>query len=307
MPEPTAQQSHIDRALTNVAIRYINTSFVADQIFPIIPVRHQSDKFFTFTKADWFRDDAGVRAPGTRAQLIDFNLSTDNYTSIERAAGKRVPDEVVDNSDSPLRPFVDATNFTTNKLLIRQEVDVLDQVFGSSWASSATPGTLWSSDAADPFGDIETGVNAVTLAIGRPPNIAALGRGLWRFLRNHPDVIDRIKGGAVSTSPAVVMMQALAALTGIDKIVLAQAVKESNEEGESESRAYIAGNHMFIGYVTPTASIDTPSAGYIFAWKQRQVFRFRENQNFSDVVVTSQSWDTKLTATDSGYLIKSAA
>ena len=67
MAEPTAQQVHIDQALTNIAIRYSNEKYVFDQIFPRVPVQKQTDKFFKFTKEHWFRDDAMPRAPGTRA------------------------------------------------------------------------------------------------------------------------------------------------------------------------------------------------------------------------------------------------
>ncbi len=305
MPTPTSQQVHIDRALTNVAIRYSNSMYIADRVFPEIPVRHISDKYFVYTKSDWFRDDAGVRAPGTKAQLHDYRVTTSNYTAIERAAGKMVPDEVVENADSPLRPFVDATNFTVEKLLIRREVEVLDNVFGAEWAASATPGTLWDNDAADPWGDIEIGVVAVTCAIGRQPTIGVVGRQVWQFLKNHPDVIDRVKGGAVPGNPAVAAQAMVAAVSGLERIEVSMAVTEDNEELESQDRSFIAGKHFIILYVTPFATIDTPNAGYIFTWKKRQTFRFRDDQAFSDIVLTKASWDTKLTATDAGYRIKS--
>mgnify|MGYP001583108182 FL=1 len=78
MPSPTARQSHIDTALTNISIGYRNAQYIAEQIFPAVPVGKQSDKFFTFTKADFFRDEAGVRAPGTRAARVAYNISTDS-------------------------------------------------------------------------------------------------------------------------------------------------------------------------------------------------------------------------------------
>ncbi|KKM62911.1 hypothetical protein LCGC14_1516840, partial [marine sediment metagenome] len=58
MPSPTARQSHIDRALTNVSVAYSNADYIGPQVFPTVPVQKQSDKFFVFTKGNWFRDDA---------------------------------------------------------------------------------------------------------------------------------------------------------------------------------------------------------------------------------------------------------
>lgn len=307
MPSPTARQSHIDRALTNVSIAYSNAEYIGPGVFPRVPVQKQSDKFFTFTKGNWFRDDAAARAPGTRAPRGDYELSTDNYLAVEKALAKQVPQEVIDNSDDPLTPLVRATEYVTNKLFLNQEIDILDLVFGTGWASSATPGTLWSSDAADPLGDIETGMNTVALAIGREPNTGVVGRGLWRYLKNHPDIVDRIKYGQTAGGPARVTEAAVAALAGLDRLMVARAIKNTADEGAADSFSFIGGNHMSLLYVTGSPALDEPSAGYLFSWMGREVNRFVEDQEHAQVVEARESWDTKLTASDAGYLIKSAA
>ena len=63
MPSPTARQSHIDAALTNVSIAYANAEYIFDQIFPIVPVAKQSNKFFVFPKASWFRNETRGSRP----------------------------------------------------------------------------------------------------------------------------------------------------------------------------------------------------------------------------------------------------
>ena len=216
-------------------------------------------------------------------------------------------DDEIANADAPLDPMRTATEYVTDKLLMAKEVEVLSNVFGTGWAASATPSTLWDVDTSDPLGDIETGLNTVEKAIGRPVNIASLGRGLWSHLKVHPDIIDHLKGGATSQNPAIVTLAALAALIEVEKVLIARAIKNSSAEGAAASYDYIAGLHMFLGFVTNAPALATPSAGYLFAWKRRQVNRYREDQEHADVVECLESWDTKLTATDAGYLIKSAA
>lgn len=306
MSEPTAQQVHIDTALTNVAIRYSNAAYIFDQIFPIVTVQKQTDKYFTFAKADWYRDDAGVRAPGTRAPRVDYNISTSSYVCLEKGAAKAVPDEVVANADTPLQPLIDATNYVTEKLFVSQEMDVVGEVFGNYWSGCATPSPLWNDDASDPLTDIETGMNTVELAIGRPVNVAVIGRGLWRYLKNHPDMIDRIKGGAMPSDPAQLYLAALSALIEVPKVLVARAIKNTGEEEGTAAYAYIGGNHMWLGYVTGAPSISEPSAGYVFRWKNPVVSRFREDQERQTVVDILASWDTKVTAADAGYKIKQA-
>ena len=54
-------------------------------------------------------------------------------------------------------------------------------------------------------------------------------------------------------------------------------------------------------------SDSTATAGYILAYQQRAVSRFREDQERQDIVEARASWDSKIVAADAGYLIKSAA
>ena len=66
MPNPIRQDIHVNRPLTNISVAYIQkaTSFVAGQVFPIVPVKKQSDRYFVYLKEDWFRDEAMKRVQG---------------------------------------------------------------------------------------------------------------------------------------------------------------------------------------------------------------------------------------------------
>ncbi len=305
--KPTYQQVHIDVALTNVSIAYQPTGFIAQQVFPGIPVQKLSDRYFVYTKADWLRREADVRAPGARAARGDYGLTTSTYFCVEYAIAKGVPDEITENSDAPLKPLEDATKWATQQLMLQVESKVAAKAFGTGWASSATPSVLWSNDTSDPIGDMQTGMNTVVQAIGQEANKGVVGRGLWRYLMNHPDVVDRIKYSAGPNSPAVVSLKAVAAIAGLDEILVGNMINDTGAEGAASSISYIWGNHMLLAYVTSGASLLAPSAGYVFLYRNREVSRFREEQERQDVIEARSSWTTVLTATDSGYLIKSAA
>jgi hypothetical protein len=307
MPSPTERQVHIDVGLTNVSIAYRNGGYIADQIFPIVGVPKATNYYWIYTKADWMRNEVGIRAPGTRARRAEYTLSKTPYVCVEQALSKGVPDEVQKMADEPLRPMITATEYVTDQLLKAVEIDVLGAVFGTGWSSSATPGTLWSSDASDPLGDIETGVYTVAAAIGREPNVAVIGRGLWRYMRNHPDIVDRIKFGGAPGNPAVATSQAVAQLIGVEKFLIASAIYDTIQEGGTSSLSMIGGNHLFLGYVPATPAVDVPAAGYVFQYMSREVNRYREDQEHQDVVEARMSWDAVITAADAGYLVKSAA
>jgi len=307
MAKPTYAQVHIDQPLTNISIAYRPSKFIAEQVFPRVPVTKISDKFFVYTKADWLRREAEPRAMGTRASRGDYGLTTDSYVCTEKAIAKGVPDEIVDNADNPLRPAQDATNYVTSQILLELESEVAGNAFGAGWSSSATPSPTWDNATSTPIEDVATAVNTVISNIGNMPNVGVMGQGLWRFTSQHPDIIDRIKYSAGPTSPAVVTLQAVAALFGLDRLLIGITIEDTAAEGASSSLAYVWGNHLLVAYVTAQPSLLEPTAGYVFTYKNRVINRYREEQEHQDVVEAVQSWDTKLTATDAAYLIKNAS
>jgi hypothetical protein len=307
MTNITARQAHIDTALTNISIGYRGAGFIADQIFPMVPVSKQSNRYFVFTRADWLRDEAQARAPGTRAARVTYNISSSPFVCVEYADAVAVPDELSENADAPLQPLVTATQLATDKLELRIERDVIGKVFGTGWSASATPSTVWSNDAAVPLDDMETAMYTVESTIGQAPNVGVIGRGLWRYLKNHPEIQERVKYGATPANPANVTLQAVAALCGLQRLLLTNSIYETSAEGVASSQSFVGGNHMWFGFVPGAAALNTPSAGYIFTFRAREVRRYREDQEHQDVIEARQSWDTRLTAPDAGYLIKSAA
>jgi len=78
MPQPTGRDLHIDRLLSNLSIAYLNepSAYVADRIFPVVPVDKQSDKYAIYRKGDWFRDEAEKRAPLTESAGGGYELET---------------------------------------------------------------------------------------------------------------------------------------------------------------------------------------------------------------------------------------
>ena len=146
MAQPTANDVHIDAILTNISVAYIQdqNAFVASKVFPTIPVEKQSDKYFVYTKGDWFRDEAQLRAPATESAGSGYNLTTATYNTQVYAFHKDVDDQVRANADNPLNPDRDATAFITQRMLLRQEIQWASEFFTTGiWATDSTPSNLW--------------------------------------------------------------------------------------------------------------------------------------------------------------------
>lgn len=276
MPNPTRRQVHIDAALTNLSVAYIQSAdaFIADKVFPIVPVQKQSDRYFVYSKEDWFRDEAKERAGAVESAGGGYDVdNTPSYFCSRYAYHKDVTEEDRANSDTPLNPDQDATDFVTQKLLLKREVLWATKFFTSGvWsteyqgvASAPTAGQVlkWTDASSDPMTNISNAATAMAEATGYKPNVLVLGSWVYVALKNHPLVLDRIK----YTQKGVVTPELLAALFDVDKVLVASAVKNSSEKGATPSYSFILGKNALLAYATPRPALKAPSAGYIFAWK----------------------------------------
>lgn len=303
MAAPTLSQVHIDSAMTRVSIAYRNENYIADQIFPVVPVNHQSDEYFYFDKASWFRDEAGPRAPGTRGPQVEYSISSCTYACRPIAATKLVPDEIVANADSPLQPRRDATTFATDKLMLFMERDVAGKVFvASTWTGSHTISTTWDDDASEPLDDVATAREGIVSTIGREPNVMVIGRNVWTDLKNHPDILDRIK----YVSTGVVTVDLLAQLFEVEKLLIGNAIYTATAENSTATYEFIWGKHAWMGWVPPNAALMVPAAGYIFAWKNRIVERFRREEEKTDAIRAEANYAVEVTSADAGYYMPNA-
>lgn len=318
MPKPTQQDVHIDSILTNISIGYMNAekNYVAAQVFPAIPVSKQTDKFFKYTKGDWFRDEAQVRADSTESEGSGYGLSTDNYAAVVYAHHKDIGDQVRRNADAPLGLDEDAVRFVTQRLLIRREIQFVSDFFKTGvWNTDKTGGTdftQWSDfTASDPIEDIENGKEAILSITGYMPNTLLLGYQTFRKLRNHPDIVDRIK----YTTAEVVTEQILARYFEVDKVLVARSIKNTALEGTaSDSFAFNFGKHALLCYSNPNPGLLAPSAGYIFQWtgvnevmnETVGISRFRMDLKRADRIEGQMAFTNKVIGADLGYFFASA-
>lgn len=313
MAQPAQGSVHVNRPLTMISVAYMQdqAEFIADRVFPVVPVEKQSDLYFTYTKNDWFRDEARPRAAGTESAGGGYGLSTTSYSAKVTAFHKDIPDQVRANEDAPLNSDRDATEFVTRRLMIRREIQWAADYFASSvWGTDLTPTNLWSDyTASDPIGDVRTGIRTIKVNTGFTPNTLTLGYDVFIKLIDHPDIVDRYK----YTNSEVITEAMLARLFGVQRVLVAGGVKATNVEGETAAMAFINGKHALLTYSAPRPSILTPSAGYIFSWKGVSsgngftvgTKKFRMEHLEVDRIEGQIAFDNKVVATDLGYFFAS--
>lgn len=309
MPQPTSTQVHVDAILTNISVAYMQqqANFIATKVFPIVPVSKQSDKFFTYTKNDWFRDEAQRRADATESAGGGYGLSTDSYQCDVYAFHKDIGDQTRANADAPIQVDREAAEFVTSRLMLKMETQFVSTFFTSGvWATDVTPSNLWSDyTSSDPLNDVETGKRAILATTGYEPNTLVLGYDVFKTLKNHPDLVDRIK----YTSSQTLTEGLMASLFDIPRVMVAKSVKATNAEGGTAAYDFTHGKNALLTYSAPSAGLLQPSGGYVMSWtgvsqglgQTIGTSRIRMEQFKADRIEAEVSFDMKVIGSDLGY------
>ena len=295
MAQPVPSDVHVDTLLTNLSIAYRNAGYIAPEMFPDAPVGKQSDKLPAYNQSFWFRDDAKVRAPGTASTGGGFTVDTSATYFCNRYSRRfEVADELRSNADPVFANLDgDATEFVTDKLMMKREIQFATTFFTTSvWGTDVTGGTdftQWSDyGGSNPVVDMDTWKDTVEAKIGIEPMKAAIGKQGWLQAKNHPALLDRIK----YTQRAQVTADQAASLFEIDRLLIGRSIYTTTIEGTAEgSVTYtrIWGKALLLLYVTDRPSLLRPSAGYTFRWTPQDggmgggiVETYREDDRKSD-------------------------
>jgi len=268
--QPSVEDVHIDRFLTNISVAYIQSrdDYVADRVFPLVPVQKQSDNWPIYDKEDWFRNDVTVRPPSTESAGSGYNLSEESYRCEVYGFHKDIDDRVMANYDDPLNPQRDAVEWITQILLIHRDIGFADTFFNAAaWPNSWTgPADFdqWDDQASDLIAQIRNRKRFVKNETGFMPNKLTVSGSVWDILQDHVDIVDRVK----YTDPEAYRIRraTVAAALDLDEIVVAEATHNTAEEGVAADMNAIFGNHALLTYSPQRPSLLHPSAGYTFAW-----------------------------------------
>ncbi|MCP4393434.1 MAG: hypothetical protein GY804_04085 [Alphaproteobacteria bacterium] len=311
---PTTGDVHVNRPLSNVSVAYMQSAenFIADKVFPNIPVSKKSDLYFEYDPADFNRSGMKERAPGTESQGVTHKLSTNPYYCRTYAEHEDVHDEVRANSDDGVDVDVDATNLISGHALIHKEMLWASNFFGSGIWGTDDSTALWGGTGTltDPIADIRSAKRSVQLATTFMPNTLVLGANIWDALADNADVLERVLGGATNSQPGTGTLKAMQDLFEIPNIHVMQAVKNSANEGQTASNAFVGGDLALLCYVAPAPGKKVPSAGYTFSWNGMmgssalggRISRFRMEHLKSERVEIEMSFAQKLIGSKLGYM-----
>lgn len=326
MPQPTPGDLHIDQYLTNLSVAWAQdqANFVADTVFPTVPVQKQSNKYAIYDKGYFYRDEMAPRPLGGKAARTGYAVSNGTYLCEEHALAHAIDDRTRDNADQPLDPDRAAMRLLTTQAMIHRDRLWAAKYFVTSvWGNTDQTGVAsapstnqfiqFDQSGGDPVGTIDKQADAMLGATGYRPNTLVLGTDTYRGIKNNASVLDRIK----YTQRGIVTPDLLAALFGVDRVVIAGGVQNTAHEGQTNAISFIANSKSaLLVYASTAPAIDTPSGGYTFAWTGLipgatnafggVISRYRDEQEHSDVLELRTAFDTEIVASELGVFFSAA-
>ncbi len=271
--------------LTNVSMAYFQDTehFAAKAIFPVCPVPLSSANYYVFDKASLLRDNVSRKPQFGKVGPAQMGQETRQYNcrveqiivAIDQLEALNYQRSGIPGAGDPRRAKM---KFVADQMNLHQDIIFAKNFFQTGiWSNEWTGGTSFSEsgkqfvkfsdDNCDPVRLFDVLCAEVEQSTGRRPNRLGLGREAFNALKNHPGVVERVKFGGSTGSPATVNERVLAELFGLDKVVTLSSIYNKAALGEDENIEFICDPcAAILAYATDAPAVDEPSAGYIFAW-----------------------------------------
>jgi hypothetical protein len=265
--------------------RQQQTAFIADRLAPNLGLPNKTDIYYTYSQADFMRDEVKERAAGTESQGTEYGLSSSDYKCQRWALHKDLTDEDVKIADSMLDLHQDATQILMDKMLLKRETNLISTVFktgvwtgalagtditaaahgNESWTSSSQVVCLWSDKTnSTPVTDIVNACYDQAEITGQMPNTLVLGPRTFLALKNHPD----IKQQYMYTSPDSITTEMLARVLEIDTVLVPTAISNTYKRkvAGTKSMSYLWGKDALLCYVAPRVALKTATSMLTITW-----------------------------------------
>lgn len=296
---------HFDAVLTQISLGWGNNGLVGSRLFPTVPVRKQSDKYYIFGREAWVPEVSDYRAPGTEAHEIPgFTISMDTYYAQEHALEIAVTDEERENADTQFSPDRDGTELVTSKIQLGREIAMKTMVttignYATGMSTALTGGAQWNDYVnSNPILDIRMGVRAIHARLFMEPNTSLVPYLVMSTLEDHPDIIERIK----YSERAILTPEIIGAVLGLDNVIVpgvGVGAGSPGGPGTSVTTSYLWGKDVLLAWVPPRPGLKIPAFAYEYVWGYngtlaQAVDRWREEKRKADLVRVGRRYDLKM-------------
>lgn len=308
---PSGRGAHHDVPLSNLAIKAFQGTggYIAQSLFPIVPVGKQSDKYYVLDKNSWLRIGESFRAPKTSPRRVNFRVSSESYFADNYALSGENALEDLANADNAIRLRENTTGVVTDMLLRDYENRVAQMVTsGTNLGSyvSLSGVAKWSDLVnSDPISDVTTAHAFIRNSTGMKANTGVIDEDTIAILRRHPVVLDLYK----YTAGGQATMEQIKEVLGVSNLLVGGGIKNNALEGATASITNIWGNNVILAHVEPGTSLETATFGLTYRWTPAGLPLPMQARRYPDpdpgkkveVVEVGMYQDEKIVASDLSY------
>lgn len=265
-------------------------------------------------------------APGAAAPRIGYQFEEVSYSTKKFGIAAALPDAI-----RAAYPSLPAAEGAYNKKLWRAVHTFIEKKLTAklldtgTFTNSAVAGTWKTHSSSTPITDILKAVKAIYAAGGGRANVVGMSFEDWLDMIQSTEVRDLIKhwgGQDPNTGALVNKTQAIAHACGVDEIVVAGALHNTADKGQTATVSEIwTPGKIFVGVTAPRSSdMDAHCVGRVPTWDGEgaaigegeeptfKVESYRDEDRMSDIFRTTAQADLDSVIADAkaGYLLTGA-
>lgn len=258
-----------DAVLTSAARGFKSKADSWPHLFPVVEVPARAGKIIKFEPYGMSKMNL-IRAPGASRARVEHRYSSENYNCVQRALDGTVPREVVEEAAAV--PGIDMqmveVQATMKDITMAIELEAASIAttsanYDADHHTALAGANQWSHADSKPNKKVEEAAQKIMEGIGERPNVMIMGGEVFSILRNHKDVLDRVRYTEAlgEDGQPTINTARLASYFDVPNVVVASAM--TGEEGEFE---YAWGKNVVLAYsnVSGLASMGSPSFGYTY-------------------------------------------
>lgn len=291
--------------LTQTAVKFMHNAkeFAAYALFPLFLTGEQASQYYVYDRENALNVPKNIqRAPGSAYKRSVMKLSDDSFSCKNYGVEEPVDDTEKAKYASALDADKSATSRATGIVMINHEIRCYKKATGPD-VQSSSPATKWDDPTANPIGDIDAIKEVIHDNCGLDANTIVFSRDVFNVLKEREDILDKIK----YTQKGIVTADLLAAVFGVENIVVAGAVTNTAAEGQAMAVSKIWGDSVVVAHVNKAQDLKAPNFGRTFNWSKMSgakgisIKSYREENIDSDVHRACQHTDEKLVGAECGY------
>ena len=305
---PDVSTAYFDQAINEWALGYdgVEDGFIATQIAPFLPVTKQSGAIGSFGQ-EIFDLEEDARAPKSQAsEVVSRAVNAVRFFAQGHAKKDFIADEDRANWGFPSVNLDQlSTENLMRKILRRLEYDwQADLKSGVSGATLSGTGQWSDFVNSDPQAAVRAQITAMQQTIGVRPDTLVVAQPVNDKLEIHPVLKEIVK----FTQLGVLTSELIAKALGVKRYIVASALVNTANIGQSTSKSFIWGKDAMLCYspsdfqnlmprlaATPRWTFGMPDAQGVLTT------RWREEANKSDAIEVQSWYDRKLLNASAGY------